>query len=672
MSVTEGQLLWRPSAEAVERTNLKAFMRWLEATRGLRLETYDDVHGWSVSDAEAFWSAVWDYFGVLSDTPYVRAVGEGAMPGVKWFEGARVNYAEHVLRHETIDPAATVLHHASEIRPFARTSWAALGGQVRALATALRARGVGPGDRVVSYMPNIPETVVAMLATTAIGAIWSSAAPEFGVRTVVDRFAQIAPKAVFATDGYRFGGKDFDRRAEIGQIVAGLPSLEQVVWLDYLGTGAPPAFEGVAVEPWDALLATPAPDRDAFRFERVDCEHPLWILYSSGTTGLPKAIAHSHVGILVEQLKAGVLQGDMNPATVMFFYSTTGWMMWNALMTAPLAGGAAVLYDGSPAHPGLDTLWRLAAETKATAFGASPTYVELMRKHGVRPGEAFDLSALQAIILSGSPATPETFAWFYEHVKPDLWVTSQSGGTEFCSGLVMGVPTAPVYAGEIQGRALGADVRVFNDAGEERLDEVGELVVLQPMPSMPIRFWGDDDFARYREAYFDVFPGVWRHGDFMTINQRGGCYIYGRSDSTLNRFGVRIGTAEIYRALETVPEVQDSLAVCIEEPGGGFFMPLFVQVRDGGRLDAALIAQINGQLRIQCSPRHVPDVIIAAPSIPYTLTGKRMEVPVRKLLMGWPPERAFNRGSMQDGAVMDWYLDFAAKRREVVTPKVAS
>jgi acetoacetyl-CoA synthetase len=667
MSVTEGDLLWRPSPEAVERSNLTAFMQWLDATRGLRFKGYDALYAWSVSDLEAFWSAVWDYFEVLSDTPYVRAVGEGAMPGVKWFEGARVNYAEHVLRHEAVDPDATVLHHASETRPFDRTRWSKLGDQVRALATALRARGVVPGDRVVSYMPNIPETVVAMLATTAIGAVWSSAAPEFGVRTVVDRFAQIAPKVIFAADGYRFGGKDFDRRPEIAEIVAGLPTLEGVVWLDYLGTSAAPALGAVSVETWEALLATPAPARKAFRFERVGCDHPLWILYSSGTTGLPKAIVHSHVGILVEQLKAGALHGNLTPASVMFFYSTTGWMMWNALMTAPLAGGAAVLYDGNPAHGGLDMLWRLAAETKATVFGASPTYVELMRKHGVQPAEKFDLSALEGITLSGSPATPETFAWFYEQVKADLWVTSQSGGTEFCSGLVVGVPTLPVHAGEIQARALGADVRVFNDAGEERFDEVGELVVLKPMPSMPIGFWGDADFAKYREAYFDVFPDVWRHGDFMTINERGGCYIYGRSDSTLNRFGVRIGTAEIYRALEAVPEVLDSLAVCIEEPGGGFFMPLFVQAREP--LDATLIGRINTALRVQCSPRHVPDVILAAPSIPYTLTGKRMEVPVRKLLMGWPAERAFNRGSMQNGTAMDWYLDFADKRREVVTPR---
>ncbi|HVY86933.1 MAG TPA: acetoacetate--CoA ligase [Caulobacterales bacterium] len=664
--VKEGDLLWRGGAAFVESANVTAFMRWLERTRGLRFDDYASLYAWSVADIEAFWAAVWDYFAIISDTPYESVLSGRAMPGVRWFDGSRVNYAEHVLRHEAAKADAIVLYHSSELRPLARTRWAELGAQVRALATALRARGVGPGDRVVSYLPNIVETMVAMLATVAIGAVWSAAAPEFGVQTVVDRFAQIEPKLMFAADGYRFGGKDFNRRAEIAEIVAGLPSLETIVWLDYLGGGERPQLPGKTIVDWRTLLETPAPAREAFRFERVACDHPLWVLYSSGTTGLPKAIVHSHVGVLLEQLKSGGFHGDLKPSSIMFFYTTTGWMMWNALTRAPLAGGAAVLYDGSPAHGGFDMLWRLAEQTRATTFGASPTYVELMRKHGVTPRAHFDLSSLQAIALSGSPATPETFVWFYENVRPDLWITSQSGGTEFCSGLVVGAPTLPVYAGEIQARALGADVRVFSDAGEAVVDEVGELVVAQPMPSMPLRLWGDDDFAKYKEAFFDVYPGVWRHGDFMKLNRRGGCYIYGRSDATLNRFGVRIGSAEIYRTMESIDAVLDSLIVCIEEPGGGYFMPLFVKLRTPGRLSDALLGEINTQLRTQCSPRHVPDVIIEAPSIPYTLTGKRMEVPVRKLLMGWAPERAFNRGAMQDGAAMDWYLRFAAERRERV------
>ncbi|MGE0742642.1 MAG: acetoacetate--CoA ligase [Hyphomonadaceae bacterium] len=657
MGVQEGDLLWRGSASFVEGSNLRSFMRWLTKTRHLSFETYEELRQWSVRDIDSFWASIWDYFDIQSDRPYECVLRHREMPGAEWFAGAHTNFAEHVLKHEAERPDAVVLHHSSETRALSQMSWRELGDAVRTLASRLREWGIKPGDRIVSYMPNVPETLIAMLATVAVGAIWSSAAPEFGPQTVIDRFRQIEPKILFAADGYRFGGKDFDRRAEVSAIADAVGSLERIVWLDYLGLA--PIDRGDRANTWtEAMAGGPPPQRD-FSFTRVAHDHPLWVLFSSGTTGLPKAIVHTHVGILAEFFKMGAFHLNLTTSSVMFFYSTTGWMMWNLLSVAPLLGGTAVLYDGSPSHPGLDLLWRLAEGAKATIFGASPTYIELMRKHGVVPKDIVDVSSIDTVLLSGSPSTPESFAWFFENVKADLWVTSQSGGTEFCSGVVVAAPTEPVYAGEIQVRALGADVRVLDDTGSELIDEVGELVVAQPMPSMPACFWGDKDYARYRDAYFDVYPGLWRHGDFIRINGRGGAYVYGRSDSTLNRYGVRIGSSEIYRTIEGIDEVLDSLIVCIEKPNGGFYMPLFVQTREGASFDDELAAKINSRLRIERSPRHVPDVIIAAPAIPYTLSGKKMEVPVRKLLMGWSPERCFSRDAMKDGAAMDWFVSFA-------------
>ena len=552
-------------------------------------------------------------------------------------------------------------------RPLAAVSWRELGRQVRILATQLRALGVGPGDRVVAYMPNVPETAVAMMATLAIGAVWSSAAPEFGVKTVVERFGQIEPKVLFAVDGYRFGGKDFRREAEVRHIVGQLPSLRHVVWLPYLDPqGKLPDFQGAVL--WAELLDRPDVPPDRFQYERVAFDHPLWVMFSSGTTGLPKAIVHSHVGILVEHLKLMHFHIDLKPGSVMFFYSTTGWMMWNVLLAALLTGATAVLYDGSPVHPDQGFLWKLAAEAGATCFGASPTFVQMMEKAGVRPAETYDLSRLQSVVVSGAPSTPETFAWFYRCVKPDLWVTSQSGGTEICSGFVGAVPLLPVYAGEIQTRLLGMDVRAWSDSGEELHDEVGELVVTRPFPSMPMRFWNDAGDRRYRESYFETYPGVWRHGDFIRINERGGCFISGRSDSTLNRHGIRIGTAEIYRAIEQLPEIADSLIVCCERPNGTFFMPLFLKLKPGFDLDEGLIRRIGAKLRADCSPRHVPDSIHQVENVPYTLTGKKMEVPVRKILMGVPAEKAASRDAMMKPEAIEFYIRFAEQTAQEVPP----
>lgn len=665
--VAEGEKLWTPRPEFAENSHIARYQRWLKAEQGLDLPGYAELWQWSVEQPETFWESIWSYFKVHSTAPY-RAVlerpADGRMIGTRWFPGARVNYAEHMLRHEAqARDDEVIFHHLSETRPLQRMTWKQAGAMVRKLATRMRAMGIGPGDRVVSYMPNIPETAIAMMATTAIGAIWSSAAPEFGVKTVIERFSQIAPKLIFAADGYRFGGKDFDRSGQIRQIVSALDSLEHLVWLPYLDPqGIAPA--DLEVVPWESLLAGPEIAREAFRYEYVADDHPLWVVFSSGTTGLPKAIVHSHVGVLVEHLKLMHFHIDLGPGKSMFFYSTTGWMMWNLLMAALLTGSAVVLYDGSPAHPSLDLLWKLAADTGATVFGASPTYVQMMEKAGLRPGQDFNLDTLETIVVSGAPATPETFAWFYRSVKADLWVTSQSGGTEICSGFVGASPTLPVHAGEIQARMLGMDVHAWSEQGDELFDEVGELVVTSPFPSMPVRFWNDPGDQRYHESYFDVFPNVWRHGDFLRINARGGCYIYGRSDSTLNRYGVRIGTAEIYRCVEQVPEVADSLIVCCELPDGKFFMPLFLRLKPGFELDDALCKRINARLREDCSPRHVPDRIYAIERIPYTLTGKKMEVPVRKILMGWAPEKAASKDAMQDPVAIDYFVDFARESRD--------
>ena len=657
--VAEGQLLWTPSKEFAGSSNLVRYMGWLKERHGLDFADYEALRQWSVSKIEDFWRSIWDYFDVQSAAPYQKVLDRHVMPGARWFEGSLVNYAEHLLRHEPKAAADDVVfHHMSETRPLARMGWSELGRQVRIVATQLRALGIKPGDRVVSYMPNVPETAVAMIATTAIGGIWSSAAPEFGVKTVIERFAQIQPKLLFAADGYRFGGKTFSRHAEVRRIVSELPTLERVVWLPYLEPGAPSPDLPKLVR-WDELMNHPEVPRESFQFERVPHDHPLWVVFSSGTTGLPKAIVHSHVGVLVEHLKLMHFHLDLGPGTNMFFYSTTGWMMWNLLMAALLTGSSVTLYDGNPAHPSPDFLWRLAADTGATLFGASPTFVQMMEKAGLVPGKEFDVSRMRSMLVAGAPSTPETFEWCYRSVKQDLWVTSQSGGTELCSGFVGAVPTLPVYAGEIQTRMLGMDVHSWSDDGKPLVDEVGELVCTSPFPSMPIFLWNDEGGKRYRESYFEVFSGVWRHGDFIKINSRGGCYIYGRSDSTLNRHGVRIGTAEIYRAVEQVEGIADSLVVCCELPGGHFFMPLFVTLKPGHTLDAALIGRVAAKLREDCSPRHVPDKLYAVSHIPYTLTGKKMEVPVRKILMGWPLEKAASRDAMANPDSIDWFIRFA-------------
>lgn len=661
MNVSEGDLLWTPNPTEIAGSKVVHYMSWLRARGIADCSTYDELWKWSVDQHEAFWASLWDYFEILSDTPYTCVVdSQDFKPGLRWFPGSKVNFAEHVLRAERAGEVA--LYSLSETRRLTSIGWSEFTASVRILATRMRAMGVKPGDPVCCLLPNTPEAMIAMLASVSIGAVWSNAAPEFGVNTILDRFKQIKPKWLFVCDGYQYAGKPISKSAEVTQIIEALqPALRQVVFLPYLNVEATAPVGAVVMQD---LLDGEDPGKDQFKFERVAHDHPLWVLFSSGTTGLPKGIVHSHVGALMEMLKSLHLARGLSSEDTSFFYTTTGWMMFNVQVAMLMSGGSVAVYDGSPAWPEPDVLWKLAADVKATGFGASPTYVQLMQQLGVKPREKYDLSAIKYIACTGSPATPETFAWFYENVKENVWIASQSGGTEIVSAFVGASPMLPVHAGEIQTRCLGMSVEAWNDAGEPVVDEVGELICTKPFPSMPLYFLNDDQNARYQDAYFNAFEGVWHHGDFLKINQRGGCYIYGRSDATLNRYGVRIGTSELYRVVEAIPEVADSIVVCLELPGGAFFMPMFVQMKDGAELSQDLKDKISQALRAKCSPRHVPDKYYAVPEIPYTLTGKKVEIPVRKILFQTPLEKAISRDALKNPKAIDFFVEFAATNRD--------
>ena len=656
MSGAAPEKLWEPSAELVERSRLREFMRWLQAERGLGFATYDELWQWSVDDLEAFWSAIWDFFEVQADGEAERALGSREMPGAEWFAGTSLNYAEHVFAGK--DDAETAILHASELRELGELSWDELRAQVAATATGLRALGVERGDRVVAYMPNIPEATVAFLASASIGAIWSSCSPDFGPASVIDRFAQIEPKVLFAVDGYRYGGKDFDRRETLARLQAEMPSLVRTVVLPYLDPEPDLAPLRDAVR-WDELLATG--EGSELSFERVPFDHPLWVLYSSGTTGLPKAIVQSQGGILLEHLKKLHLHVDAHPGDRLFWFTTTGWMMWNFLVSGLLTRAAIVLYDGNPGHPDMGVLWDLAERAGITMFGTSASYIAACMKAEVKPGSARDLSRLKAVGSTGSPLSPEGFDWIYEHIDADTWLFSTSGGTDLCTAFVGGSALLPVYRGELQGRALGAAVEAWDEEGKPVIDAVGELVVTKPMPSMPVYFWGDPDGSRYRESYFEFFPGVWRHGDWIEITSRGTAVIYGRSDSTINRSGIRMGTSEIYRAVLSLDEIVDALVVDVPRPGTEGWMPLFIVLREGAELDDELRKEIAKRVRAQCSPRHVPDEVFVIEAVPRTLSGKVLEVPVKRILLGTPAAQAASRDSLANPAALDYFTEMAAR-----------
>jgi acetoacetyl-CoA synthetase len=643
--IEPGSVLWTPSQARIERARITEFRSWLAAQRGLSFPDYEALWRWSTTDIDAFWQAVWDFFQIEATRPPTAVLGKRTMPGTEWFPGAELNYARHMLRHER--PAATALLHLNERAPLAAVTWEELGSQVRIVATQLRKLGVKRGDRVCAYMVNVPETVVAMLATTALGAIWSSVGPDFGTPGVLDRFSQLEPVVFFHVDGYQYGGKPFDRRPEVEKILAKLTSVKHVIQHPYLDPANPRRLTPGTIF-WNELLDHPSVPRETFRYEEVPFNHPLWILFSSGTTGLPKPIMHSHGGILVEQLKHLAFNFDMHAGERIFFFTTTGWMMWNFLVSALLSNVTPVLYDGNPAWPDGDILWKMVQDSKASLFGASPTYQAILEKNGVVPKAKFDLSNLDTVTLAGSPVSPECQQWFHDNVKREAWVAPGCGGTDICSGFVGGVVTLPQHASEMQARCLGMAVQVLGENGQFVVDEVGEMVLTEPAPSMPVGFWNDRNDERYIETYY----------------ARGGAYVLGRSDATLNRHGIRIGTSEIYRTIVLVEGVEDGLIVNLDLPGGTFFMPLFVKLADGVALDDAMKKKINERLRAEYTPRHIPDKIYQVPGIPYTISGKRMEVPVRRILAGVPLAKAANRDAMANPAALDFFIDYARTQND--------
>ncbi|AXG76801.1 acetoacetate--CoA ligase [Streptomyces paludis] len=657
--------LWRPDPERIATAGVTRFQSWAAARYGAPADGgYPALHRWSVDELETFWTAVADWFDVRFTTPYERVLADRAMPGAHWFPGATLNYAEHALRAAE-DPARAqepALLYVDETQEQTPVSWHELRRQVAALARELRALGVRPGDRVSGYLPNIPQAVTALLATAAVGAVWTSCAPDFGARSVLDRFQQVEPVVLFAVDGYRYGGKEHDRTETVAELRRELPTLRALVHIPLLGTPAPEGaltWTGLT-EPAEASGA--GQDDPGPVFEQVPFDHPLWVLYSSGTTGLPKAIVQSQGGILLEHLKQLGLHCDLGPEDRFFWYTSTGWMMWNFLVSGLLTGTTVILYDGSPGHPAVDAQWGVAERTGATFFGTSAAYVMACRKADVHPGRDHDLSRIGCVATTGSPLPPDGFRWLHDEVAEDLWIASVSGGTDVCSCFAGAVPTLPVHIGELQAPCLGTDLQAWDEEGTPVIGEVGELIVTNPMPSMPIRFWNDPDGSRYRDSYFTMFPGVWRHGDWITLTDHGSVIIHGRSDSTLNRQGVRMGSADIYEAVERLPEIRESLVIGVEEPDGGYWMPLFVQLTEGAVLDDALRDRVRRTIREQLSPRHVPDEILEVPGIPHTLTGKRIEVPVKRLLQGAPLDRAVNAGSVDNLGLLPFYENLARAR----------
>ncbi len=644
------EILWTPPPGVLQHSRIGAYLRWLEH-RGRSFGSYQALWEWSVDDLDGFWASIWDFFGVAGSRGPgpMLADGSATLPGARWCPGATLNYAEHALRPGP-DPGGqvAVVAHSQTRGPITWTR-AELRDQVARARQGLLRLGVGPGDRVVAYLPNIPETLVAFLAAASLGAVWSSCAPEFGTRSVIDRFAQVAPTVLLAVDGYRYGAREVSRTEEVAAIRAALPTLTATVMVPYLGRGG---VDGAVT--WEWLIRESAP----LEFAPLAFDHPLYVLYSSGTTGLPKAIVHGHGGILLEHLKALALHADLGAADRFFWFTTTGWMMWNLLVSGLLVDAAVVLFDGNPAYPDLSALWRLAEATATTYFGVSAPYLMGCRKAEVVPSSVADLGAVRGVGSTGSPLPAEGFRWVYAAVGSDLLLASVSGGTDVCTAFVGGCPLVAVYAGEISCRYLGAAVAAFDPSGRPSAPgEQGELVVTRPMPSMPVGFWGDDDGSRYREAYFSEFPGVWRHGDWITFTERGTCVISGRSDATLNRGGVRVGTAEYYAVVESFPEVADSLVVHLEDPDGegpGRLL-LFVVLAPGAELDTddtgdtgGLRARLGAEIRAALSPRHVPDEVHAVPAIPRTLSGKKLEVPVKRILTGTPVDQAASRGALAD------------------------
>lgn len=644
--IRAGDLLWSPSPERVRAARMTSYIDWLVARTGRRFDDYQELHRWSVSDLDAFWRSIWDYFEVEFAGRFERALGQSEMPGATWFEGSRLSLVEHVFRNKRSDrPAILACSEAGDHREL---SWAELEAGVAAVAAWLRDRGVRPGDRVVGYLPNIPEAVIAFLAVANVGAIWSCCSPDFGTKSVLDRFQQISPKILFAADGYRYGGHAFDRAEVAAEIATGLPSLSGIVTVPVLGSPTKQRFT-----PWSEVLSLHVP----LKQQRFDFSHPLWIVYTSGTTGLPKAIVHSQGGVLLETLKAAALQLDVGPEERFFWFTTTGWIMWNLLVGVLLVGATIVLYDGSPAYPDLGALWRMADILGVTWFGTSAAFLTGCLRAGLVPGHDHDLSRMRTIGSTGSPLSPDGFGWVYEDVKRDVWLASVSGGTDVDTAFVGGSPLLPVHAGELQCRYLGVDAHAFDPHGKALIGKVGELVIAQPMPSMPLRFWNDPGDQRYLDSYFRQFPGAWRHGDYITFTERGSAIIFGRSDSTIKRAGVRFGTSDIYDLVERLPDIADSLVVDVDTGGDRSEVILFVVIADGAAYGSELVERLKSEIRLQLSPRHVPDKVIKIQSVPRTLNGKKLEVPVKRLLMGMRVEDAVGASAMANPEALEYFVE---------------
>jgi len=645
-----GKLLWEPDSAMARRANITSYMKWLEG-RGNRFEDYGALWEWSVDDIEGFWASIWKYFDVAG-VDYVP-LRERKMPGAKWFDGSELNFAERVFRTRR---EGVALVGRTEAGPAKKMTWAELGRRTAALASKLRELGVRPGDRVAALLPNVPEAVVGFLASASVGAIWSSCSPDFGAPAVMDRFGQVRPKVLLTTSGYAYGGKWYDRTDVVGSVMKALPGLEHVVAVR--GGEDSGGIQG-AVDWEDAVSGKAKPE-----FEQVPFDHPLWVLYSSGTTGLPKPIVHSHGGILLEHLKVLSLHNDIKAGDRFFWFTTTGWMMWNYLLGGLLHGAALILYNGSPAYPRMSALWDLAEKEEVTFMGASAAFISACMKAGIEPGSTHALERLRGVGSTGSPLSPEGFEWVYSNVKEDVWLASVSGGTDVCTLFVGGCPTLPVHSGEIQCRCLGAKVEAFDENGVPVVGRVGELVITEPMPSMPTCFWGDEDGSRYAQSYFETYPGVWRHGDWIEITRRGGCVILGRSDATIKRMGVRIGTSEVYRVVESIPEVAECIAIGLEGPGEEQEMILFVVPAEGRRLDEEMKRRIREKVKADLSPRHVPDSVMEVPSIPHTLSGKKLEIPVKKVFLGVDPEKAVNLGSLANPEALQQFVEIARSYRQ--------
>ena len=652
MTVEEGQILWKPSAEVKREAIITNFMNTLAKEKNVNLETYEELWEWSVNNIEDYWEFIWKYFNVKHSQGYEQVMRSSSMMDTKWFEGSSLNYAENIFKNKVTKQP--IIHSKSEIRNLSIMNWDELTDQVASVSTYLRRRGIRPGDCVVAYLPNITEAVVAFLATASIGAIWSICPPEFGVSSTLSRFKQIEPKIFITVDGYQYNGKTYEKLNDAKEIVSEMESIEEVIVIPYVNeTPDDSMFENKSN--WSEILE----EKGTLHFEQVPFDHPLWVLYSSGTTGLPKAIVHGHGGILLTNLSGQVIQSDIKPGNRYFWYTTTGWMLWNTVVGALNGGAEIILYDGSPTYPDNSVLWKLAEETKMTHFGTSPNFIQDCMKRNVVPKEIAKIGSLEAFAYTGAPLPPKGFQWVYDHVQSDIRLIASAGGTDICGSIVSSSLILPVYAGEIPCRSLGISVYSYDENGDPIYDEVGEMVITKPIPSMPLFFWGDEHNERYEESYYNKYANTWRHGDLLKITNRGTAVIYGRSDATINRGGVRSGSGEIYRVVEAIPEILDSLVVDLSGYNRKSILLLFVRVKEDVHLSDQLKETINHVIKRDVSPRHLPNDIIQIQSIPMTITGKKLEIPVREVLLGRSVDEVVNTDAMRNPESIEFFKGLA-------------